>query len=347
MAVPLATRERVTDALDIDHTAYRGPQVDQALDAASREIELGLHWAHFHPVIATRLFDWSNLQHAEPWRLWLDDQPLVSVTSMTSGGVTVDPADLVLEPVNAGPPYTRVEMDLAGSSSFDSGSTRQQSVAITGLWGHRVTELAAGALAAALVDTTGTTVDLTRGDVAGIGSLLRVDTERMAVTGRTWLDTTANLNGDLTAADNATLLVPSAGTYWPGERLMLGAEEMRVRAQTAAGVVVQRATGGTVLAAHTGAVDIYAQRRYTVTRGAEGTTAATHLLAAAAVVWQAPAPVEALCVALAMNQVEQELGAYRREVTAPGGAAPGGSLGDLWMRAARACGRAGSRKAAI
>lgn len=341
----LATRDRVATALDADHTAYRTSQIDQALAAATPAIELALHWANIAPTVATRYFDWPPRATSRPWRLDLEHNGLISVTTLVSAGTTITGADYHLEPINTGPPYTSIEIDRSSSASFDSGDTPQRAIAVTGLWGLGNTETAAGALAEEL-DTSETEVDVTDGRV-GIGALLRVDSERMTVTDRTWTDTTFNLAGDMDESDADTALVASGGTWFAGERLYLGTEAMDVKAVTGTTLVVERAVDGTVLAAHTGAVDIYAPRRLTVERGAAGTTAATHLTAAPVVQWKAPPLLEALAVALAMDQVEQELGAYSRTVRGPdsAGDATGTGLSAAWARALRAHGRAGSRMA--
>lgn len=336
--VPLATRERVADALDISHAAYRGPQIDQASAAAAETIAAALHWAHIHPVTATRYFDWPNTQTARPWRLWLEDQGLISLTSLTAGGVTIATGDRLLEPVNDGPPFTRIDVDLASTASFQSGDTHQQAIAATGLWGIRNDEIPAGALAAALTDTTGTTLDVTDGSRVGIGSLLRVDTERLLATDRSFIDTTHNLAGDMDASDADELLVTSGGTWFTGELLQLDTEQVRVRSITGANLTVDRNVNGTVLAAHTGSVDLYASRRFTVERAAAGTTAATHSNGAALVAWKAPPLLEALGVAVAMDQVEQELGAYARRSRSGEAAADatGTGLDAAWARAIKA-----------
>lgn len=338
----LATRERVAQALDSEHTAYRGDQIDQALAAATDTIRLALHWAHFHPVVATRYFDWPNDQRARSWRLWLDDQGLISVTQLVAGGVTLAPTEYLLEPVNTGPPYTSIEINLAEGGSFGSGDSHQRAIAITGVWGCNTDTIVRGALAEALDDVE-TDVDGTDGRV-GVGHVLVVDSERMVVTDKTWMDTGANLAGDLTADDADTEVTVSAGTFFRGERLYLGAEAMDVKAQTGTTLVVERATDGTVLAAHTGAVDIYAPRRFTVTRGQHGTTPASHLIAAELRVWTAWPLVEALAVAVSMDQVEQEMGAYSR--TSGAGStdrtakdATGSGLAAAWARAYAAHGR--------
>lgn len=341
MGAWFTTRERVSRALDADSHSYRSDQVDRAIDAGARTIEGQLLWDDIAPRVATKSFDWPNEQRVKPGRLWLGNHGLISVTTMTSGGVAITEAQRVLYPLNDGPPYTRVELNQGTSASFSIATTAQGSAVIAGLWGLENAETPAGALAAAVVSTTATTVDVTDGALVGIGSLLRVDSERLQVTGRAWIDSTHNLAGDMDADTADTLVATSGGTFAAGESIILGAEEMDIKAVTGTNLVVERATNGTVLAAHTGAVDIYVSRRLTVVRGAQGTTAATHSTAAPVVAWYTPPLIEALNVALAMDQVEQELGAYSREVRSGDAAAPatGSGLESAWTRALTAHGR--------
>jgi hypothetical protein len=344
--VRLATRERVATALDADHSAYRGAQIDQALDAATDTIALALDWADIAPVVATRYFDWPPRQMSRAWRLDLHNHGCISVTTVVAGGTTIT-SDVQLEPVNDGPPFTSLEIDRASSASFGGADSPQRAVAVTGLWGLGDTQAPAGVLASSPNDST-TTIDGTDGRV-GVGAYLLIGSERVTVDDRTYLDTGANLSGDMDESDADTLLVPSAGTWFAGERLILDAEAMDVKAVTAAGLIVERAVDGTVLAAHTGAVDIYAARRWTVTRGAGGTTAASHTAGDPVTVWRPPPVLEALGVAVAMDQVEQEMGAYSRNVRGPdsAGDATGTGLAAAWARALQAYGRRGSRMATV
>ena len=62
---------------------------------------------------------------------------------------------------------------------------------------------------------------------------------------------------------------------------------------------------------HTGST-IYGYRTLTVTRGALGTTAASHLTGAAVYRWDVPGPVRELTIAEAVNLLRQAQAGYAR-----------------------------------
>lgn len=345
-----ATREDVKRALDAKETARSNAQVDRAIGSASRQIEGELH-RRFYPELAIRAFDWPNAQRARPWRLWLDANELVSVTAITSGGVSIPPSNLVLYPTS-GPPYNRVEIDLGSASAFSSGDTHQQAISITGVYaGCRLDEAPAGVLAGAVSTTGATTVNISDAAAVGVGDLLRVDTERMLVTGRSMLDTGQNLGADLAASAAAvTVAVTTGSEYAVDEVLLIGSERMLVVDIAGNALTVKRAWDGSALAAHTASADIYAPRALTVVRGALGTTAATHLTAAPIARHVPPGPVVALCVGLSLAQVLGEQSGYARPESRSGSSGTtsasrprtqdfGVGLAALWKTAYASCGR--------
>jgi hypothetical protein len=308
-----ASREDLKSALDVMETARSDRQVDRALESATRSVEGDLHRL-FYPETATRTFDWPNYQYAAPWRLWLGRHELVSVDTLTIAGAAVDADDFLLRP-DDGPPFTHIELVLSSSASFGGGSTHQRAVSIVGVFaGCRLDEVPAGALAEAL-DVSETAVDVSDGSVMGVGHVLRVDDERMVVTGRAVLDSGQNLGGNLAAlASDVTVAVSDGTEFAAGEVLLVDAERMRVVEVAGNNLVVRRATDGTVLAAHTSGADVFVSRRLTVTRGALGTTAATHEDAAPLLRWLPPGPVSTYTLALGINTILQERAGYARTV---------------------------------
>ena len=304
------TRETVKSALDIQETARSNRQVDRAIESGARNVE-GLTHRRFYPELRTMTWDWPNWQYAEPWRLWLGENELISITTMTAGGVTIAAADRLLRP-DYGPPYTHIELNLGSSASFGGGSTHQRTISVYGLYGFRADETAAGALAEAL-DASETAVDVTDSAAVGVGDILRVDSERMTVTGRSMLDTGQNIGANLTASNAATTVaVTNGAAYSVDEVLLVDAERMLVEDIAGNNLIVKRAWDGSVLAAHTSGADIYAPRTLTVTRSALGTTAATHTSAAAIVRHQPPSLIRDLNTAYAINQLLQEGAGYAR-----------------------------------
>lgn len=311
------TREAVKRALDYKDTARSDGQVDRAIEAASDSIDGGtarigglLH-RRFYPWTGTRYFDWPNDQYARSWRLWLDQHEVISVTSLTTAGTALTSGQYFLRP-DDGPPFGRVEINLASSAAFDSGDTHQRSIAITGVFGYSADEATAGVLAEAL-DATETGVDTSDSSLVGVGDVIRVDSERMLVTGRGMLDTGQNLGADLAASVAATTVQVATGSaYAVDEVVLIDGERMLVVDIAGNNLTVKRAWDGTVLAAHTTGADIYAPRTLTVTRGALGTTAATHSSSAAIARHVVPGLVRDLAVAEALGQLLGESSGYAR-----------------------------------
>lgn len=308
-----ATREEVKAELDVKETARSNARIDRALEDASRAVE-GLCHRKFFPAVATRYFDWPNAQRAASWRLWLDANEVISVTTLASGGTTIASTDYFLEPNAYGPPYNRIEIDLDSSAAYGGGDTHQRDIQVTGLFGYRNDESTLGATAEVLdASETGVDVDAATSAAVGVGSVLRIDSERMIVKDRVQLDTGQNLGGNLTASNsNTTVPVASGAAFAVGEVILIDSEKMRVDDIAGNNLTVTRPWDGTTLAAHTTGADVYAPRTLTVTRGALGTTAATHGSATTVYRWNPPGPVRQLCVAEAVTDLMQGRSGYAR-----------------------------------
>ena len=339
------TREDVKAALDSKETARNNAQVDRALEAAVRSID-GLTHRRFWPWSGTRYLDWPNFQYARPWRLWLDSNEVISVSALVSGGTTIAAADYFLRRSDGldEPPYTHIEIDLASSAAFSVGTTHQRSAAITGVFGHSADEAAAGTTVEVL-DISETGIDVSDSALIGIGDLIKVDSERMLVTGKSMLDTAVNIDaGDsllASAADVAITMSTTTGAPVEGEIILIGSERMLVVDVASTVLTVKRAWDGTVLATHAGSADIFAPRTLTVVRASAGTTAATHSTSAAITKHVVPPLVRDLAIAEAMNTLLQEGSGYAREVGSGEGAREmsGKGLRDLREQVRTAYGR--------
>lgn len=308
-----ATRENVKRALDSKETARNNGQVDRALEAASRSIEALCHRT-FYPVAATRYFDWPNSQQAAPWRLWLDANELVSVAAVSSGGTSIPLGNVLLEPNLYGPPYSRLELDLGSNAAFGGGNTHQRDISVTGLYGYRDDETTVGSLTVSM-DASQTSADVTgpASALLGVGSTIRVDSERMTVTARSMTSTGQTLAGSgLGAAANAvSVAVADSSGYAVDEVILIDAERMLIVDIAGTTLIVKRAWDGSVLAAHTAGATVYAPRRLTVTRGVLGTTAASHG-AGQIHRWDPPGPVHALTIAETLTLLGLEQSGYAR-----------------------------------
>jgi len=312
-----ASREDVKQALDIKQTTRNDAQVDRAIQAASRSVESLMHRV-FYPTITTKLFDWPSFQGTYPWKLYFDASDVADVTAnvpvVTSGGNVIPAADVFWGPWNYAPPYTFLELDRSTSASFGQGSTPQRDIAITGTFGYWTNTGAAGALAVALTDTTGTAVVVTNGAAVGVGDNILVGSERMLVTDKTMVSSTQTQQGSGVSTANVadvTLAVTDGTKFFVGEIVLLDSERMLIVDIAGNNLTVKRAWDGSVLAAHSGAT-VYVLRTLTVTRGVLGTTAATHLISAAVSVALVPSLIKELAVAEALNDLLQESAGYAR-----------------------------------
>lgn len=324
------TREDVLRVLQVLQSPRAYPDVDRAIESGTRSVDNRCHRT-FHPYVATKKFLWPDRNSsALAWRLWLDQDDVLSLTSLISGGVAI--TDYFLEPQRSGPPYTHLEIDLAGQGTFSAADTNQRAITAIGTWGYGSDTQAAGALSGAVASTSATTLTVTDGSLVGIGDLLLIDSERVIVTDRALVTTAQTLQTPMTALTSNTSVVVSTGTaFHPGEVITLGSEQMLIQFITANTLTVERAVNATVLAAHTGST-IYVPRTLTVVRGANGSTAATHLDATAVSRSLVPSPVRSLAVAESLVELQQGAAGYAR--TAGSGEnerviGPGPGLGDL------------------
>lgn len=334
MGVFYATDVDVKRAVDIAATADADAQIRRALESASRTIDgtrpgQGLLRRRFYPEVATRYF--STIATRPAWQLSLGRYELISATSVVSGGTTISPSDYYLQPENDGPPYDQIDLKQSAYSAWPSG-TAQHGIVIAGVWGYRADEAAAGTLAANISSTSAVTCNVTDSSAIGVGTILRVDTERMLVTNRTLLTTgqTLQVPVDATEADTS-IAVTSGSAFFAGETITLDAETMLIIRVAGNTLVVERAFDGSTLAAHTGST-IYAPRTLTIDRGALGTTAATHNSATTVYRHLVPVLVNSLCVAETIEQLEQEGAAYARRVRSGEAEFPTGGVGLAGIR---------------
>ncbi len=307
-------------APDIRATAYASPDIDAAISSASRKVDNLCHrgaWDKgipaFLPWTGTLSFDWPNDQDARSGRLWLDSHSLYSLTSMTSGGVTIPPAQVFLEPSGLGPPYSRIDLDRSTSASFSAGlGAGQRSLAITGVWcPYTPTEITPAGLTLNGSPNASTTTWTVNAAVQ-VGDILRVDSERVMVQDKTWAP--SGQSASLASGSNVQLLTVSDGSVFrAGEELLIDAERLLVRDIAGNNLIVQRAWGGSTLAGHTAAT-IYWPRLLTVKRGVLGTTAASHTTGTQIGRHMVPYLIRSLTIAYALDEYFQQGSGYARTI---------------------------------
>jgi hypothetical protein len=246
---------------------------------------------------------------------------LLSVDTLTKEGDDVTAiTDFFLEPQGLGPPYHRIEINLAGTAFFSSKDTHQRQIRVTGSWAYGNDTKAAGALAEA-DDGSETELEVTDASLIDVGDTILIGSEQMFVSERAVLDTATNTNGALTKNKAGTTVTVGDGTkVKAGEVILVEAERMFVESISGADLTVIRAYDGSTLSAHDTAKDVYAFRTLTVTRGENGTTAATHDNADPITKYVPPADIVALCKALAIAYYHAEKGGWTGTVGSGEGA---------------------------
>lgn len=312
-----ATRERVKGASDIKETAGLNEAIDQELERCARDAESLFAYPHFYPVTGTRYFDWPDRQQGAPYNLWLDGNPLHSLTAITSGeDALVVGTDVFLEPANSGPPYDRVRLNSGGNATWSSGvSSYQRSLALSGLWSYGYRTAVTGALTAAIASASTTTADVSNSAKIGVGDLAIIDIERCVVTDKILIDTGVNTTGALASEKSARLVsVPDGTVFAAREVITVDAESMRIDQVAGNNLIVTRAWDGSTLAAHNTNSDVYAPRRLVLTRGFGGTTAIGHDSAAVVSRWVPPVSLSTLVLAETQNAIAQENNAWARVI---------------------------------
>jgi hypothetical protein len=304
--IPYVTREMVQDAVPSTGTPRFDARIDQAILAASCDLEGFLH-RKFYPWTGTRYFD-----QPDDTSLWLYENELAETpTAIVSGLITMTTDDYILQP-QSGPPYRWIDVNYGGTNSWSADCTPQNAVAITGTF-HYPAKVTAVTTLSSGVNSSVTTMPPASSVDVGTGSLILVDSERMLVSRLASASTGTTLAGDLTANKGITSVpVASGAAISVGERILIDSEAMTVQDIAGNTLIVERAVRGSVLATHTTGATVYAPRTATVTRGVLGTTAAAHDSADVVSTLTAPSLVRELALALAINNVQQSLGAYTR-----------------------------------
>lgn len=344
-----AAREQVKRALDIAITQEVNSKVDRAIAGATDSIE-GMTNRVFYPILDTRKFDWPD-EHGRqgPFRVLFGPNEVIGdatgkFTTFTAGGTVIPSSAYMLRNYadRPRPPYTYLEMDLSSDYALAAGTTWQQSLVATGLFGYRNDTVPGGTLAAGVNDTTSTTITVSDSSKVDVGNLILVGTERMIVTDKAWVASGATVSGSaLTNQSSNTGVTLSSAAVLQNEYMMIDSEMMFAYIVTGSLYTVIRAFQGTTIAAHNTGVAAYVPRTLTVQRGAAGTTATTHSQGDAITVWQPPDLINQLCIGEAVNGLLQENSGWAKTVGAGDNVqnAVGAGLEDLRARAQKAFGR--------
>lgn len=312
------TREAVKAAMSAAAGRATDIAIDRLIDQVSRAVDAATHtW--FIPRTDTVYLPFDR-KHVRGAKLFFD-QYLLAVTSLKDQGgarTLTEGTHFRLQPENEGPPYSWAEIILSQSSVFEAGaSTNQRSFEVTGRHGAYEATVAAAQLGAAISTAGATTAQVLDGSKVGVGDTLLAGTEQLFVSERDSIDLGVNSAGALTKsdADQTVTLGDPTDDLCVGEVIRIGSERMLVTdVDSATSVQVTRAYDGTTLAAHTTNADIYVYRRFTVERGVNGTTAATHADDLALTRYVVPPEIEELVIGEVIAALQQQRAGWGRTV---------------------------------
>jgi len=315
MGYRLASVEDVRAAVDAAESTQVDALIARHLMGASDAVR-SLCSREFTPWFGTRYFSWPNDQMSTSWRLWLDaDELAAQPERIEASGVEI--TDYFCEPANAGPPYNRVELDLATAATFAGGLTPQRAVAITGAFcGCPIVSEALGELVGTIGESD-TSATLTA--AAQVGNLLVLGSEYVEVTALAWAtaDTmSSSLPDDSTVQ---TITLNSGIDARPGELLLIDAELVRVRDVAGLVLIVERAAGGSALASHSNGAAVHARRVATLARGACGTIPASHAATSPVRRHVVPEAPRSLTIAETLYRVQRDAGSWATATKVAGG----------------------------
>ena len=262
----------------------------------------------FIPVTDTRAYNGSG-----DLSLFLRDT-LLSITTITHDGTSLETTDYVLSPLNAhweNGPYTRLIVD-PDSANISTWKNEIDVVSIAGLFGKYNKSVSLG-ITGSLAATTTTDLVVSNGAALSVGMILLIESEQIAVTG-TGDPTAATsvVNGAITSTDT-TIGVDDGSEFNELEIIKIDNEKMRIIDISTNDLYVERAYNGTRAAAHIDDSAIAVYRTYTVERGVNGTTAAIHSSKAISQ-YKAPADVSWLCKQIAGLMIKKAESHYSGKV---------------------------------
>jgi hypothetical protein len=307
--VCLTTRERVQASLDHADSARNNRRIDDCVRSASRDVAGRLH-RRFWPQTAVRYPDprWVSGE-----TLWLNhaDYEILTITSLVVDGTTlVENVDYFLDCQSESGAYTAIQLIRTSSAAW---STLQRSIVITGTFGGSNGSDAAGSLVGT-INASVTTMTVSDSSLVGVGDLLLAESERVIVTEKELIDSTATVTGSVAASNTVTTIPVSNGALiHQGELILVGAERMFVESISGNNLTVKRQSNGSILAAHVNTDVVYVPRLCTIRRASVGTTAASHTNVT--LTRNAPPSLtQELALALAINALEQGGAGYARTV---------------------------------
>lgn len=205
--------------------------------------------------------------------------PLLSVTSLVNDSVSLTSDEYILKPVGGHwdhGPYSCIEID-PDATSLAMWSTDSDGIVIGArIAKYDATETLSATLGAAIASDSATSMRVSDGAAVSPGMVLLIGTEWVFVkaTG-TPVSAVTTLGAALDAKDEI-ITVADGSLLHVGEIIRMGVEQARVLDINSNTVALQRGWNKTTKTTHAinSNVDVY--RNFTIERGVNGSTAATH-----------------------------------------------------------------------
>lgn len=263
-----ASEQDVKRSADIPSTADLDDNIARALDEGSQAVD-DLCRRYFYPISTVHYFPWPQDINQPSNTLYLNKHGLIELDELTNGdGAIIPPSQYDLGPKQYGPPFTKITV--AGSFSTNA-MFPDRSIRGEGTYGYQIDEKT---VTQTINQLTGTSVTLVDGSAVGVGSLIRIGTERLVVAAKGgWVDSenvAAIILEAKKSADRFT--VTDGAAFHVGEEILMDSEVMRIQRIAGNRLIVKRAVDGSVLEEHS-TDEVLVDRHIRVERSVLGSSA--------------------------------------------------------------------------
>lgn len=298
------TLSELDDDLNLLGSEREGLAMSKIL-AASDILQKQIGW--FLPVTLTRKFNGHHNQ-----RLYVP--PLLSISSIVNNTTTLDENDYIAQPEArywANGPYAWLDVDIPDASHLAAWYGLDQGVQITGKWGLYDLQTALPITVAASQSDAALTLRVTDGSRVSPGMVLVIGSEQeYVVSTATPTSSVTTLSAAIADADVQTISLVDASLINIGEIIRVGLEQMKVLDISGNTVAVIRGWNRSAKIAHVISSNVDVYRTFNVTRGVNGTTAASHSSGSEIARQEVPADINALCRKIASRMLKDAHGGF-------------------------------------
>jgi hypothetical protein len=202
--------------------------------------------------------------------------------------------------------------DAVNVSAWDEEANEIEIAGSVGL--YNAAELLTATLGAAISSTSANTMRVSDGSMVSPGMVVMIDSEWIfvrstgtPVTGVTTLSVALDAKDEIITVANGALLNV-------GEIIRMGVEQAKVLDINGTTVAIQRGWNKTSRTTHAQNSNVDVYRNFTIERGVNGSTAATHLDAASITRQLAPEDVKGLCRKIATRMLKDASSGYQGRV---------------------------------